>query len=181
MTFFKIDISVAVATPTGLITPIVFKADSLGVGQIGAKVRELAKKARENKLKVSFTSVFWLRRTHREFSSPITGETRRGHAILHIEFGCSSVVGPNSGSASCRVDTFGFDAWSQIWATQSSRMRCHIDEASTIVDRACGVIEAPCYNIISIEQHRACRAFSSTTKANCTRDSWTWEEAELSV
>uniref|UniRef100_A0A0M3HQR7 Peripheral subunit-binding (PSBD) domain-containing protein n=1 Tax=Ascaris lumbricoides TaxID=6252 RepID=A0A0M3HQR7_ASCLU len=48
-----IDISVAVATPTGLITPIVFKADSLGVGQIGAKVRELAKKARENKLKLS--------------------------------------------------------------------------------------------------------------------------------
>ncbi|VDM44290.1 unnamed protein product [Toxocara canis] len=46
----NVDISVAVATPTGLITPIVFKADTLGVAQIGSKVRELAKKARANKL-----------------------------------------------------------------------------------------------------------------------------------
>nr|AAD30034.1 dihydrolipoyl dehydrogenase-binding protein [Ascaris suum] len=46
----NVDISVAVATPAGLITPIVFKADTLGVSQIGAKVRELAKKARANKL-----------------------------------------------------------------------------------------------------------------------------------
>lgn len=45
-----VDISVAVATPAGLITPIVFKADTLGVGEISAKVKELAKKARANKL-----------------------------------------------------------------------------------------------------------------------------------
>lgn len=52
----QVDISVAVATPAGLITPIVFKADTLGVSQIGAKVRELAKKARANKLTVSYMS-----------------------------------------------------------------------------------------------------------------------------
>uniref|UniRef100_A0A915A440 2-oxoacid dehydrogenase acyltransferase catalytic domain-containing protein n=1 Tax=Parascaris univalens TaxID=6257 RepID=A0A915A440_PARUN len=72
-----VDISVAVATAIRLITPIVFKADSLGVGQIGAKVRELAKKARENKLKVCFRSVFWSRRTHGDFLSRIMRETPR--------------------------------------------------------------------------------------------------------
>lgn len=45
------DISVAVAIPEGLITPIVFKAHTLSVSQIGDTVRELAKKALGGQLK----------------------------------------------------------------------------------------------------------------------------------
>jgi pyruvate dehydrogenase E2 component (dihydrolipoamide acetyltransferase) len=44
------DISVAVAIPDGLITPIVFKAHAMTVRQISDKVRELAKKAADGKL-----------------------------------------------------------------------------------------------------------------------------------
>ncbi|RUS83566.1 hypothetical protein EGW08_008672 [Elysia chlorotica] len=46
----SVDISVAVATPTGLITPIVFGASYLSVDQIGNTVKELAGKAKEGKL-----------------------------------------------------------------------------------------------------------------------------------
>jgi len=46
----SIDISVAVATPTGLITPIVFKADQLGLTEISSTVRDLAMRAREGSL-----------------------------------------------------------------------------------------------------------------------------------
>jgi len=46
----SIDISVAVATPTGLITPIVVGADGLGLEQVSSKVRELATRAREGRL-----------------------------------------------------------------------------------------------------------------------------------
>ncbi|CAH1786725.1 unnamed protein product [Owenia fusiformis] len=45
-----IDISVAVATDSGLITPIVKNASGLGVEQISHNVKELAVKAREGKL-----------------------------------------------------------------------------------------------------------------------------------
>lgn len=45
-----VDISVAVATPTGLITPIVPHTDQLGLVGISEKVRELATRAKENKL-----------------------------------------------------------------------------------------------------------------------------------
>ncbi|EPB74014.1 2-oxo acid dehydrogenase acyltransferase [Ancylostoma ceylanicum] len=45
-----VDVSVAVATPSGLITPIITSADILGVQDISARVKELAKRARENKL-----------------------------------------------------------------------------------------------------------------------------------
>jgi pyruvate dehydrogenase E2 component (dihydrolipoamide acetyltransferase) len=45
-----IDISVAVATPTGLITPIVFGTDRLGLSEITATVKDLAGRAREGKL-----------------------------------------------------------------------------------------------------------------------------------
>uniref|UniRef100_A0AC34RQS4 Peripheral subunit-binding (PSBD) domain-containing protein n=1 Tax=Panagrolaimus sp. JU765 TaxID=591449 RepID=A0AC34RQS4_9BILA len=48
----KVDISVAVATPNGLITPIVFNADRLQIEQISNTVRELAARAKENKLKL---------------------------------------------------------------------------------------------------------------------------------
>lgn len=44
--------SIAVATPTGLITPIVRGADSIGIEEIASQVRDLATRARENKLKL---------------------------------------------------------------------------------------------------------------------------------
>ena len=46
----SIDISVAVATPTGLITPIVPATDKLGLSGINDKVKDLAGRAREGKL-----------------------------------------------------------------------------------------------------------------------------------
>jgi pyruvate dehydrogenase complex dihydrolipoamide acetyltransferase long form len=45
-----VDISVAVATPNGLITPIVRQADKLTLLQINAEVKRLAEKAKANKL-----------------------------------------------------------------------------------------------------------------------------------
>jgi pyruvate dehydrogenase E2 component (dihydrolipoamide acetyltransferase) len=46
----KADISVAVATPTGLITPIIKDAGSKGLASISAEAKGLAKKARDGKL-----------------------------------------------------------------------------------------------------------------------------------
>lgn len=46
----SVDISVAVATPTGLITPILEGADKLGLSAINNKVKDLAKRARDGKL-----------------------------------------------------------------------------------------------------------------------------------
>ena len=46
-----VDVAVAVATPGGLITPIVRDADSKSLATIGAEVRELALRAREGRLK----------------------------------------------------------------------------------------------------------------------------------
>jgi pyruvate dehydrogenase E2 component (dihydrolipoamide acetyltransferase) len=46
----QVDISVAVAIPDGLITPIVFNAHEKSVGQISKDVRGLAKKAKEGTL-----------------------------------------------------------------------------------------------------------------------------------
>ncbi|KAI1646665.1 Dihydrolipoyllysine-residue acetyltransferase [Daldinia loculata] len=46
-----VDVSVAVATPNGLITPIVTGVEARGLESISSKVKELAKKARDNKLK----------------------------------------------------------------------------------------------------------------------------------
>ena len=48
----NIDISVAVATPSGLITPIVKSANTKSVQEISAEVKDLAAKAKENKLKL---------------------------------------------------------------------------------------------------------------------------------
>ncbi len=45
-----VDVSVAVATPNGLITPVVRNADQKGLAQISNEVRVLAKKARDGKL-----------------------------------------------------------------------------------------------------------------------------------
>ncbi|CAJ0957059.1 unnamed protein product, partial [Mesorhabditis belari] len=45
-----VDVSVAVSTPAGLITPIIFNAHSKGLATISTEVKELAKRAREGKL-----------------------------------------------------------------------------------------------------------------------------------
>ncbi|KAK7463698.1 hypothetical protein VKT23_005637 [Stygiomarasmius scandens] len=52
-TYKKADISVAVATPTGLITPIVKDVASKGLATISAETKALAKKARDGKLSPS--------------------------------------------------------------------------------------------------------------------------------
>ncbi|KAH7931116.1 pyruvate dehydrogenase [Leucogyrophana mollusca] len=49
-TYKKADISVAVATPSGLITPIVKDVGSKGLAAISAEAKALAKKARDGKL-----------------------------------------------------------------------------------------------------------------------------------
>lgn len=46
----RVDISVAVAIPDGLITPVIRNADMKGVAQIAQDVRDLAKRAKEKKL-----------------------------------------------------------------------------------------------------------------------------------
>lgn len=48
--YTNVDVSVAVSTESGLITPIVFSADTKGVVQISKDVKTLAAKAREGKL-----------------------------------------------------------------------------------------------------------------------------------
>ena len=47
----RVDISVAVATEGGLITPIIKDADKKGLGAISAEMKDLAARARDNKLK----------------------------------------------------------------------------------------------------------------------------------
>ncbi|KAJ6604772.1 dihydrolipoamide acetyltransferase [Mycena vulgaris] len=49
-TYKKADISVAVATPTGLITPIIKDAGAKGLATISSETKALAKKARDGKL-----------------------------------------------------------------------------------------------------------------------------------
>ncbi|RVQ64713.1 2-oxo acid dehydrogenase subunit E2 [Croceicoccus ponticola] len=49
--FAHADISVAVATERGLVTPIVFAADDKSVSEIGTEMKALAQKARSGKLK----------------------------------------------------------------------------------------------------------------------------------
>lgn len=44
------DICVAVATPTGLITPIIGQAETKGLSSISAQVKDMAKRARDGKL-----------------------------------------------------------------------------------------------------------------------------------
>lgn len=49
--FDSVDISVAVATPAGLMTPIVKSVEGLGLESISSQVKDLGKRAREGKLK----------------------------------------------------------------------------------------------------------------------------------
>jgi len=48
--YSRADISVAVAAPSGLITPIITEADTRGLASISTNMKELAEKAREGKL-----------------------------------------------------------------------------------------------------------------------------------
>ena len=49
--FTDVDISIAVATPAGLITPIIKHADQKGLAAISTEMKELAAKAKDGKLK----------------------------------------------------------------------------------------------------------------------------------
>jgi pyruvate dehydrogenase E2 component (dihydrolipoamide acetyltransferase) len=51
LAYRDVDISVAVATPNGLITPIIKQADTKSLRQIGGEMRDLAARARDGKLK----------------------------------------------------------------------------------------------------------------------------------
>ena len=51
VTFGRADISVAVSTPAGLITPIIAGADTASLSSISTKMKDLAARARDNKLK----------------------------------------------------------------------------------------------------------------------------------
>jgi pyruvate dehydrogenase E2 component (dihydrolipoamide acetyltransferase) len=51
MMFKSIDVSVAVALPAGLITPIIHHADQKGLATISSEMKDLAARAREGKLK----------------------------------------------------------------------------------------------------------------------------------
>jgi pyruvate dehydrogenase E2 component (dihydrolipoamide acetyltransferase) len=51
ITFQRADISVAVSTPSGLITPIIAEADTKGLAAISEQMKDLAGRARDNKLK----------------------------------------------------------------------------------------------------------------------------------
>jgi pyruvate dehydrogenase E2 component (dihydrolipoamide acetyltransferase) len=48
-----IDVSVAVALESGLITPIIKQTNTKGLGQIGAEMKDLAARARANKLQLN--------------------------------------------------------------------------------------------------------------------------------
>jgi pyruvate dehydrogenase E2 component (dihydrolipoamide acetyltransferase) len=50
--FKNVDMSVAVSTPKGLITPIIKNANVKGLQQIATEMKDLANRARENKLKL---------------------------------------------------------------------------------------------------------------------------------
>jgi pyruvate dehydrogenase E2 component (dihydrolipoamide acetyltransferase) len=51
LSYRDVDVAVAVATPDGLITPVVHQADGKSLRQISAEMRDLAGRAREGKLK----------------------------------------------------------------------------------------------------------------------------------
>jgi pyruvate dehydrogenase E2 component (dihydrolipoamide acetyltransferase) len=49
--YSNVDVSVAVATPVGLMTPIVKSVETLGLSNISSQVKDLGKRARDGKLK----------------------------------------------------------------------------------------------------------------------------------
>lgn len=101
-----VDISVAVATPNGLITPIVTGADKRGLLGINAAVKELAGRARDGKLKpeefqggtftISNLGMFGIS----EFSAVINAPQA---CILAVGSGVPRVLPPRPGSSKPRV------------------------------------------------------------------------------
>jgi pyruvate dehydrogenase E2 component (dihydrolipoamide acetyltransferase) len=51
ITFGRVDVSVAVSTPAGLITPVVREADTKSLSAIATEIKDLAARARDGKLK----------------------------------------------------------------------------------------------------------------------------------
>ena len=51
VTFKRADISVAVSTPEGLITPVITEADTSSLSSISTRMKDLAARARDKKLK----------------------------------------------------------------------------------------------------------------------------------
>jgi pyruvate dehydrogenase E2 component (dihydrolipoamide acetyltransferase) len=119
-----VDISVAVATPNGLITPIVTGADRRGCSDINATVKDLATRARENKLmpeeyqggsfSISNLGMFGIT----SFSAVINPPQA---AILAVGAGVPRVKPPLAGSDEPRVAT--------VLNVQLSSDRRVVDEA----------------------------------------------------
>lgn len=120
----SIDISVAVATPNGLITPIVTAAEKRGLSDINNTVKDLANRAKDNKLKpeefqggsftISNLGMFGIT----EFSAVINPPQA---CILAVGGGISKVYPPRAGELKPRVAT--------TMTVQLSSDRRVIDEA----------------------------------------------------
>lgn len=103
-----VDVAVAVATPSGLITPIITGADKRGLLNINATVKELAGRARDGKLKpeefqggsftISNLGMFGIS----EFSAVINAPQG---CILAVGSGVPRVVPPRAGEKRPRVAT----------------------------------------------------------------------------
>ena len=80
----SVDISVAVATPGGLITPIVKDASGCGIQQIADTVKALAAKAREGKLQPhEFIGGSFRLRLHYGPEQPRIRAEARGQSLVH--------------------------------------------------------------------------------------------------
>ena len=119
------DIAVAVATPNGLITPIVKAAHELGVAQVNERIKDLAGRAREGKLKpeeyqggsfsISNLGMFGIS----VFSAVINPPQA---CILAVGAGIPRVLPPSGGKTKPRVAT--------VVSVQLSADRRVVDEAS---------------------------------------------------
>ena len=104
----SVDISIAVATPNGLITPILTHADQRGLDAISKTVRDLATRARDGKLKpeeyqggtftISNLGMFGIS----EFSAVINPPQS---CILAVGGGIKRVLPPKAGDSKPRVAT----------------------------------------------------------------------------
>jgi pyruvate dehydrogenase E2 component (dihydrolipoamide acetyltransferase) len=120
-----VDISVAVATPNGLITPIVTGADQLGLSAINNKVKDLATRARDGKLQpaeyqggtftISNLGMFGIS----SFSAVINPPQA---CILAVGGGIQRVVAPAAGTTQPRIVT--------TMTVQLSSDRRVVDEAT---------------------------------------------------
>ena len=119
----SVDISIAVATPNGLITPILNHADQRGLDAISKSVRDLATRARDGKLKpeeyqggtftISNLGMFGIS----EFSAVINPPQS---CILAVGGGIKRVLPPKAGDSKPRVAT--------ILSVQLSADRRVVDE-----------------------------------------------------